>query len=124
MPSSVEKARKQIAKKRGGQVNALHVKSRDSRRLHQAGLRDEKLGKLASARYRREQPIGKNKDPSTPPNLIADQNLLVERVAFFQRGLQESPDGVLDLASVQNLIVQYGLPFFLYDCKPELTLNV
>jgi hypothetical protein len=58
MPSTLQKTRKQISKKRGGEVNALHAKSRDSMRLNKAGIRDQRLGKLASSRGKREQPIG------------------------------------------------------------------
>ena len=58
MPTSLQKTRKQIAKKRGGQVNALHGKSRDSLRLRQASIRDMRLEKLAAARSKKEQPIG------------------------------------------------------------------
>lgn len=58
MPTTLKKTRKIIAKKRGGEVNALHAKSRDSMRLHKAGVRDQRLEKLAAARGKREQPIG------------------------------------------------------------------
>lgn len=58
MPSTLHKTRKQISKKRNGEVNALHEKSRDSLRLHKAGVRDQRLEKLAAARNKREQPIG------------------------------------------------------------------
>lgn len=58
MPSSLQKTRKHIAKKRNGEVNALHAKSRDSLRLHKAGVRDQRLEKLAAARSKKEQPIG------------------------------------------------------------------
>lgn len=57
MPSTLDKTRKHISKKRNGVINALHVKSRDSMRLHKAGIRDQRLEKLASARSKREQPI-------------------------------------------------------------------
>lgn len=57
MPSSLQKTRKQIAKKRNGEVNTLHAKSRDSLRLHKASVRDQRLEKLAAAREKREQPI-------------------------------------------------------------------
>lgn len=57
MPSSLQKTRKQIAKKRNGEVNALHAKSRDSFRLHKAAIRDQRLEKLAAARGKKEQPI-------------------------------------------------------------------
>lgn len=58
MPTSLAKTRKQIAKKRNGEVNALHEKSRDSLRLHKAGVRDLRLQRLSDARSKREQPIG------------------------------------------------------------------
>lgn len=58
MPSTLSKTRKQISKKRNGVVNALHEKSRDSLRLHKAGVRDQRIEKLAAARSRKEQPLG------------------------------------------------------------------
>ncbi|RGP64933.1 hypothetical protein FLONG3_9401 [Fusarium longipes] len=69
MPTTLHKTRKQISKKRGGVVNALHEKSRDSMRLHKAGIRDQRIEKLAAARGKKEQP-------------------LVDRVAFFQQALR------------------------------------
>lgn len=59
MPNTLSKTRKQISKKRGGVVNALHEKSRDSLRLHKAGVRDQRIEKLAAARNKKEQPLGK-----------------------------------------------------------------
>ncbi|KYK54798.1 hypothetical protein DCS_06758 [Drechmeria coniospora] len=85
MPTSLQKTRKHIAKKRNGEVNALHEKSRDSMRLHKASMRDLRLQKLSSARNKREQPI-------------------VDRVAHFQEGLKESVSKPLDIAAVQELI--------------------
>ncbi|EQL00135.1 hypothetical protein OCS_04152 [Ophiocordyceps sinensis CO18] len=85
MPSSLQKTRKHIAKKRNGEVNSLHEKSRDSMRLHKAGVRDQRLEKLAAARSKREQPI-------------------VDRVAFVQENLNERGNSPLDLAAVQSLI--------------------
>lgn len=64
MPSSLQKTRKHIAKKRNGEVNSLHEKSRDSMRLHKAGVRDQRLEKLAAARSKREQPIGNRRSPT------------------------------------------------------------
>ncbi|KAF5650513.1 TMA16-like protein [Fusarium tjaetaba] len=69
MPTTLHKTRKQISKKRNGVVNALHEKSRDSMRLHKAGVRDQRIEKLAAARSKKEQP-------------------LVDRVAFFQQALR------------------------------------
>ncbi|KAG6000151.1 hypothetical protein E4U21_005766 [Claviceps maximensis] len=88
MPTSLEKTRKQIAKKRNGEVNALHVKSRNSFRLHKAAIRDQRLGKLASARGKKEQPI-------------------IDRVAFFQQELAEKDNEALDLETVQSLIQKF-----------------
>ena len=68
MPSTLQKTRKQISKKRNGQVNALHEKSRDTLRLHKAGVRDQRLEKLAAARSKREQPIGMQ--PGNETNLL------------------------------------------------------
>ncbi|KAI8720668.1 hypothetical protein NCS52_00512500 [Fusarium sp. LHS14.1] len=89
MPSSLSKTRKQISKKRNGVVNALHEKSRDSLRLHKAGVRDQRIEKLAAARSRKEQP-------------------LVERVAFFQQALRVKENkGVPELEEIQSMIHTY-----------------
>ncbi|KAG6011469.1 hypothetical protein E4U43_008286 [Claviceps pusilla] len=88
MPSSLQKTRKQIAKKRNGEVNALHAKSRDSFRLHKAAVRDQRLEKLAAARGKKEQPI-------------------VDRVAFFQQELAEKNNEPLDLETLQSLIRKF-----------------
>ncbi|KAL3951894.1 hypothetical protein ACCO45_013611 [Purpureocillium lilacinum] len=88
MPSSLSKTRKQIAKKRNGEVNALHQKSRDSQRLHKAGVRDLRLQKLAEARGKREQPI-------------------VDRVAFFQEKLKEKDDKAVDVATAQEFVEEF-----------------
>ena len=57
MANTLEKTRKQIAKKRKGVVDGLHQRSRDSRRLHRAQVRDERLEKLAEARKKRDRPL-------------------------------------------------------------------
>ncbi|KAI9147767.1 glycoprotein suaprga1 [Paramyrothecium foliicola] len=88
MPTTLHKTRKQIAKKRNGQVNALHEKSRDSMRLHKASVRDQRLEKLAAARNKKEQPIA-------------------ERVAYFYESIQESGGKALELTAIQDLITTY-----------------
>lgn len=55
MPSTFEKTRKAIAKKKGP-IEAVHQFSRDSRRLHRAQARDEKLDKIAAARRKADKP--------------------------------------------------------------------
>ncbi|KAG6033989.1 hypothetical protein E4U40_004554 [Claviceps sp. LM458 group G5] len=88
MPSSLQKTRKQIAKKRNGEVNALHAKSRDSFRLHKAAVRDQRLEKLAAARGKKEQPI-------------------LDRVAFFHEELAKKDNEPLDVEAVQSLIQKF-----------------
>ncbi len=56
MAHTLDKTRKQIAKKKGA-LGAIHEGSRDSRRLRKAILRDGRLEKLASARRKQEKPI-------------------------------------------------------------------
>ncbi|KAF5001913.1 hypothetical protein FDECE_10817 [Fusarium decemcellulare] len=86
MPSTLSKTRKQISKKRNGVVNSLHEKSRDSLRLHKAGVRDQRIEKLAAARSKKEQP-------------------LVDRVAFFQQALRVRENtGAPELDDVQRMI--------------------
>lgn len=55
MGTTLEKTRKRIAKKKGP-IEAIHQYSRDSKRLGRAQHRDEKLGKVAAARKRNDQP--------------------------------------------------------------------
>ncbi|KAL6852694.1 translation machinery-associated protein 16 [Amphichorda felina] len=85
MPSTLDKTRKHISKKRNGVINALHVKSRDSMRLHKAGIRDQRLEKLASARSKREQPI-------------------YDRVCYFQESVREKGGEPLEMEAVKELI--------------------
>lgn len=104
MPSSLQKTRKHIAKKRNGEVNALHEKSRDSLRLHKAGVRDQRLEKLAAARSKREQPIGTWTDSRLTTSPCSQALLPVDRVVFVQENLNETGNSPLDLAAVQSLI--------------------
>ncbi|CRK30225.1 Translation machinery-associated protein 16 like [Verticillium longisporum] len=85
MAKTLEKTRKQIAKKRNGTVEALHLYSRDSKRLHRASVRDEKLGKLASSRGKKEQP-------------------LLDRANFFRDAAMERGTKPLEMGVVQELI--------------------
>ncbi|KAL5606806.1 hypothetical protein BROUX41_003184 [Berkeleyomyces rouxiae] len=77
MPSSFQKVKKQITKKRqgSGSADALHEFSRDSKRLRKASIRDNRMAQLAASRSKREQPL-----------------LIVDRAAFFQR-LSQTKEG-------------------------------
>ncbi|KAK3942054.1 translation machinery-associated protein 16 [Diplogelasinospora grovesii] len=88
MPKTLEKTRKQIQKKHGGTMGALHSKSRDSRRLHLAQVRDDRLEKIAGARKKNAQP-------------------LLGRVRFFQEFVQENGLKALDLETVQSKIHEF-----------------
>lgn len=85
MPKTLEKTRKQIAKKRNGTIDALHQFSRDSKRLHKAQVRDERLEKLAAARRKQDQP-------------------LIERATFFQKASKENDNQPLDMPKIQATI--------------------
>ncbi|UNI17700.1 translation machinery-associated protein 16 [Purpureocillium takamizusanense] len=106
MPSSLSKTRKQIAKKRNGEVNALHEKSRDSLRLHKAGVRDLRLQKLAEARSKKEQPIGVF-GPSQGQSVTNTDALTVDRVAFFQERLKGRDDSPVDVATAQQFVEEF-----------------
>lgn len=56
MPKSLEKTRKKITKKKGN-ISALHENSRDSQRLRRAGMRDEKLERVARGRKKNDKPL-------------------------------------------------------------------
>ncbi|KAK1757239.1 translation machinery-associated protein 16 [Echria macrotheca] len=88
MAKTFEKARKQIAKKRNGSIDALHQHSRDSKRLHKAQVRDERLEKIAESRRKRDKP-------------------LIQRVLHFQAVIRENGYKPLDLAAVQSKINEY-----------------
>lgn len=68
MPKSLEKTRKRIAKKRNGNI-VLHEFSRDTKKLHKAQVRDERLEKLAAARKKHDQPLS-SRQPYLFPALL------------------------------------------------------
>ncbi|KAL1867554.1 hypothetical protein VTK73DRAFT_4078 [Phialemonium thermophilum] len=88
MPKTFEKTRKQIAKKRNGVVDALHQYSRDSKRLHRAQIRDERLEKIAESRRKKDQPV-------------------LERVSFFQQFVRATDAKPLELDQIQSKIQEY-----------------
>jgi len=57
MANTLEKTRKQISKKKGGNMNSLHQNSRDSKRLHKAKIRDDRLEKMASEKKKKDKPL-------------------------------------------------------------------
>ncbi|KKF96818.1 Translation machinery-associated protein 16 [Ceratocystis platani] len=75
MPTTFQKVKKQITKKRmgSGSADALHEFSRDSRRLRKASIRDSRMAQQAALRGKREQP-------------------LLDRASFFQT-LSQTKDG-------------------------------
>ncbi|KAK4111626.1 hypothetical protein N656DRAFT_144041 [Canariomyces notabilis] len=88
MAKTLEKTRKQIAKKRNGTVAALHEKSRDSRRLHRAQVRDDRLERIAESRRKKDQP-------------------LLARVSFFQEFVREHGNKPVGLELVQSKINEF-----------------
>lgn len=106
MPTTLHKTRKQISKKRNGVVNALHEKSRDSMRLHKAGVRDQRIEKLAAARSKKEQPLGKLYLMKSYIPMVSNMTS-VERVAFFQQALRlkdKESNAVPSLEEIQIMI--------------------
>ncbi|KAI0446868.1 translation machinery-associated protein 16 [Xylaria telfairii] len=87
MPKTLERTRKAIAKKKGP-IDSLHQYSRDSKRLHRAQVRDEKLEKIAAARRKKDRPY-------------------IERVAFFQEALKQNSGEPLSTDVIQELINTY-----------------
>ncbi|RYP67527.1 hypothetical protein DL769_005739 [Monosporascus sp. CRB-8-3] len=85
--TSFEKTRKAIAKKKGP-IESLHQYSRDSKRLHRAQVRDEKLEKIAASRRKNDQPY-------------------LERATFFQEALKQNESRPLQLDTIQELIKTY-----------------
>ncbi|KAI0123729.1 translation machinery-associated protein 16 [Xylariales sp. AK1849] len=87
MPKTLEKTRKAIAKKKGP-ISAIHERSRDSKRLHRAQARDDKLEKIAAARKKADQPF-------------------IERAAYFQEALRQNGGKPLEMNIIQELITTY-----------------
>ncbi|KAK3346700.1 translation machinery-associated protein 16 [Lasiosphaeria hispida] len=89
MAKTLEKARKQISKKKNGaSIDALHQYSRDSKRLHRAQIRDERLDKIASSRRKQDRP-------------------LLERVLFFQEFVRGNELKAVELETVQAKVNEY-----------------
>ncbi|KAL2137141.1 hypothetical protein VTI74DRAFT_8773 [Chaetomium olivicolor] len=88
MAKTLEKTRKQIAKKRNGAIDALHQNSRDSKRLHRAQVRDDRLEKIAEARRKKDQP-------------------LLARAKFFQEFVQQNGNKPLELEAIQAKIHEF-----------------
>ncbi|KAK8088472.1 hypothetical protein PG997_003433 [Apiospora hydei] len=85
--TTLEKARKAIVKKKG-QIDAIHQFSRDSKRLHRAAARDDKLDKIASARRKADRPY-------------------LDRAAFFQEAVKQNDLKPLELSVVEELVKTY-----------------
>lgn len=87
MPRALHKVQKQISKKKGGNVTALHENSRDARRLRQAGAREDKVARIMSAAAKSNQ-------------------IYVERVAWFQEAVKGHEKPPLD-AEIQELVESF-----------------
>lgn len=88
MPStSLDKARKAIQKKKGP-IGAIHELSRDSKRLHRARARDEKLDKLAAARKKNDKPY-------------------IDRASYFQEAIKQNEGKALQATVMHDLIKTY-----------------
>ncbi|KAI1762294.1 translation machinery-associated protein 16 [Hypoxylon sp. FL1150] len=87
MPKTLERTRKAIAKKKGP-IESLHQYSRDSKRLHRAQVRDEKLEKIAASRKKNDKPY-------------------LERATFFQEAIGQNEGKPLQMDVIQELIQTY-----------------
>ncbi|KAK7745922.1 translation machinery-associated protein 16 [Cytospora paraplurivora] len=99
MPKTLEKTRKQIAKKRNGTIDALHQYSRDSKRLHKAQVRDERLEKLIAARKKHDQP-------------------LIGRIRFFQKAARDNEKRTFEMDKIQSLISECVMFIKTINCTP------
>ncbi|KAK6842909.1 hypothetical protein PG987_003769 [Apiospora arundinis] len=85
--TGLEKTRKAIVKKKG-QIDAIHEYSRDSKRLHRAAARDDKLVKIASARRKADRPY-------------------IDRVAFFQEAVKQNDLKPVEASAIEELVKTY-----------------
>ncbi|GJC91637.1 hypothetical protein ColKHC_00463 [Colletotrichum higginsianum] len=111
MPSTLQKARKHIAKKRNGHDLALHEFSRDSKRLHKASIRDQKLEKLHASRNKKEQPLRR---------FVHQYDEEYAEVKKTRRpGRPASPKEDLLKQKIANLEEEYRIGFYLPDLLNE-----
>lgn len=107
MPKSFERTRKAIAKKKGP-IESLHQYSRDSKRLHRAQVRDEKLEKIAASRKKTDRPYRTSiSNCATTPTLTHPINILtliVERATFFQEAVKQNEGKPLQMDVIHELI--------------------
>lgn len=104
MPNTLGKTRKAIAKKRNGTIEALHVFSRDSKRLHKAQVRDERLEKLASARKKQDRPLSPLPLSDFLPTFEHTNASIVDRVSFFQDAVKENEGRPFEMAALQTCV--------------------
>lgn len=121
MPKSLEKTRKQIQKKRHGKIDGLHQYSRDSKRLHKAQVRDERIEKLAAARKKHDQPLSTEcLSRSHGQPLLTGLSIAVDRAKFFQKAAQDNDGQAFDMDKMQKSISQSVLHV---SSRPELMLT-
>lgn len=110
MPKTLERTRKQIAKKRHGAIDALHEFSRDSKRLHKAQVRDDRLEKLIAARKKHDKPLSSLpfREPETSFKLTFEPIHLVARVTYFQKVAEKNENRPLDSGKIQDAINQWA----------------
>ena len=101
MPKNLEKLQKKITKKKGN-ITSLNENSRDSQRLRRAGARGEKLGRLAVARAKANQPHSALRF-SFSGSFRMMLTEAVQRVAFFQ-GAAKATDQPIQGQKIQSLI--------------------
>lgn len=104
MPKSLEKTRKKISKKKGN-ITALHENSRDSQRLRRAQMRDDKLVRVASARRKNDQPLGRERIA-----VFLIRKLMVfsvVRAAYFRDVVRENDSKPLELDAIHSAIKTY-----------------
>ncbi|KAK6953584.1 hypothetical protein Daesc_005889 [Daldinia eschscholtzii] len=88
MPKTFERTRKAIAKKKGA-VDSLHQYSRDSKRLHRAQVRDEKLEKIAASRKKNDKPYPLRQNDSQPLQMDVIHELIKTFVHQYDEELNE-----------------------------------
>lgn len=79
MARTLEKTRKEIAKKKRGTIEVLHENSRDSKRLRRAQVRDDRLEKIAEARRKKDQPLRSCPPPKRTRNVVVCTQLRLTR---------------------------------------------
>ncbi|KAJ9620990.1 translation machinery-associated protein 16 [Taxawa tesnikishii (nom. ined.)] len=105
MPSKFNKVQKQVSKKKGTRINALHENSRDSKRLRAASARDDKIARAAAVREKANQEYRMLLHAILFCSFVVNEKSVL-RILHFQEQLPESCAPLSD-SEIHELVAGY-----------------